>query len=253
MTPNSTAHLGLLHSPTTLPMSNGLHTFNASSALGHDALPMSNSLYTFNASSALGHDTLPMPNGPHTNNVSSASPFANQPYPHVGLASQTSFGTPFTDQLSTLAILPPMADTTFSSSNSNLPYALGHPNISIIPNGLHPSHTTNATHTLGHDASTMPDGIHSSNPYPTITIDYDNSNVLCSLNEPCFELDPTCAIDIDPRTDSLIPRIKAIIDSVRVRDFAQTNSQGPMVKEESKLEGLQARVSEASLRGCKES
>ncbi|KAG1766133.1 hypothetical protein EV702DRAFT_1204301 [Suillus placidus] len=67
---------------------------------------------------------------------------------------------------------------------------------------------------------------------------YDTSPVPSDYNEPCFAPNLTFAPDpdLDPHTDSLIPRIDAIADNVRVRDFAQESHQVQEVKIEPELE-----------------
>ncbi|KAG1773722.1 hypothetical protein EV702DRAFT_1200855 [Suillus placidus] len=137
-------------------------------------------------------------------------------------------------------------------------------NVSQLPNIYHPfngphvanvSHLSNVYHPLNAshsgNVSQLPNVYHASNGShlldnyltntTTTSYNYDTSAippVLSDPNEPCFAHIPTFVPDsgLDPHTDSLIPRIDAIADNVRVRDFAQESHQVPEVKTEPALE-----------------
>ncbi|KAG1759917.1 hypothetical protein EDD22DRAFT_848873 [Suillus occidentalis] len=186
---------------------------------------------------------------PSHSNISFGSPFNNYP---------NTFGTRTSDVLFTshhtngpFAQVPLTSDESFGSPYADLAHAHAPPQLIGLPNADHPyaamSHMPNGTYGLSHSVSSLDLGNGAVPPMANTTTDNylhqhtatldecDTCNVLSAFNEPCSDPDLTTVPDLAPRpTDSLIPRIDTILESVQAGDFAhqEHQGQGTLVKEE---------------------
>ncbi|KAG1717658.1 hypothetical protein EDD22DRAFT_856024, partial [Suillus occidentalis] len=187
-------------------------------------------------------------------NASYGSHFDNVSYSHTVLGSTASFGSPFVNQPHTVATVSPTSETSFGSPYGN--YSTDHPsNPSFgLPNGDHPyaaaSHMANGSFGFANSVSSMelgdnavPSTANTTSsiylPEHTATLPTcDTCNVLSAFNEPSIDSDSTSVHDMDPdsHTDSMIPRIDALLDIDRVGDSSQDKGPRAIVKEETELE-----------------